>query len=271
MGNELTSEQKRRYNRHLILDGFGAEGQCRLLDSKVLLVGAGGLGSPAALYLAAAGVGKIGIVDGDFVSATNLQRQVLYTTADVGRLKAEVAEKRIKEMNPDVEVERHELFLTEDNAISLIKDYDFVIEGTDNFASKYLVNDACVMLDKPFTIGGINRYGGQVMTHLPGAACYRCIFPEPPAIAEVETCSMVGVLGSLAGMVGTVQATEAIKCIAQIGTPLINSLLTVDALSMQWQRFDFSKDRDCALCGDHPTITTIKEYAYKPCAKRDNR
>lgn len=269
MINELTPEQKRRYNRHLILGGFGAEGQRRLLDSKVLLVGAGGLGSPAALYLAAAGVGKIGIVDGDFVSATNLQRQVLYTTADVGCLKAEVAEKRIKEMNPDVEVERYELFLTEDNAISLIQDYDFVVEGTDNFASKFLVNDACVMLQKPFTIGGINRYGGQVMTHQPGTACYRCIFPEPPAMAEVETCSMVGVLGSLAGMVGTVQATEAIKCIAQIGTPLINALLTVDALSMQWQRFDFGRDKHCALCGEHPTITTIKEYAYKPCAKRN--
>lgn len=269
MTTDLTPEQKRRYNRHLILDGFGAEGQRRLLDSKVLLVGAGGLGSPAALYLAAAGVGTIGIVDGDFVSVTNLQRQVLYTSADVGQLKAEVAARRIQAMNPDVKVITHEMFLTEDNAIDLVKDYDFVVEGTDNFASKYLVNDACVMLDKAFTIGGINRYGGQVMTHQRGTACYRCIFPEPPAVAEVETCSMVGVLGSLAGMVGTVQATEAIKCIAHIGTPLVNALLTVDALSMQWQRFDFDRNKDCMLCGNHPSITEVKEYAYKPCAKRD--
>lgn len=266
--NELTSDQKRRYNRHLILSGFGAEGQRHLLDSKVLIVGAGGLGSPAAMYLAAAGTGTIGLVDGDFVSATNLQRQILYTTADVGQLKVEVAEKHLKAMNPDVNVVKHETFLTEDNAIDIISKYDFVVEGTDNFASKYLVNDACVMLGKEFTIGGINRYGGQVMTHRRGTACYRCLFPEPPAIAEVETCSMVGVLGPLAGMVGTVQATEAMKCLAEIGEPLVNALLTIDALTMQWQQFDFCKDSRCRLCGDTPTIATLKEYAYKPCTKR---
>lgn len=266
---ELTSEQKRRYNRHLILDGFGMEAQQRLLQSRVLIVGAGGLGSPASMYLAAAGVGTIGLVDGDFVSSTNLQRQILYNTEDVGQLKIDVAEKRLRAMNPDVKVIKHEIYLNEDNALDLIRDYDFVVEGTDNFASKYLVNDACVMLDKEFTIGGINRFGGQVMTHQRGTACYRCLFPEPPAIAEVETCSMVGVLGSLAGMVGTVQATEAIKCIAGIGKPLTDALLTVDALSMSWQRFDFSKDNNCKLCGEHPTITSLKEYAFKPCAKRN--
>ena len=269
MMNELTSEQKRRYNRHLILDGFGKEAQQRLLQSKVLIVGAGGLGSPASMYLAAAGVGVIGLVDGDFVSSTNLQRQILYETADVGQLKIDVAEKRLKAMNPDVNIIKHEIFLNEDNALDLIRDYDFVVEGTDNFSSKYLVNDACVMLGKAFTIGGINRYGGQVMTHQPGTACYRCLFPEPPAMAEVETCSMVGVLGSLAGMVGTVQANEAIKCLAGIGTPLTNTLLTVDALTTMWNRFDFKKNNKCELCGEHPTITSIQEYAYKPCAKRN--
>lgn len=266
---ELTSEQKRRYNRHLILSGFGAEAQRKLLGSRVLIVGAGGLGSPAAMYLAAAGVGTLGLVDGDFVSSTNLQRQILYTSADVGQLKTDVAERRLKAMNPDVGIVKHELFLNEDNALDLIREYDFVVEGTDNFSSKYLVNDACVMLGKAFTIGGINRYGGQVMTHQPGTACYRCLFPEPPAVAEVETCSMVGVLGPLAGMVGTVQATEAIKCLTGVGEPLVNSLLTVDALTMQWQRFDSYKNNKCELCGDHPTITAVREYAYKPCAKRD--
>lgn len=269
--NELTSEQKRRYNRHLILDGFGKEAQQRLLDSKVLIVGAGGLGSPAAMYLAAAGVGTIGLVDGDFVSSTNLQRQILYTTADVRQLKTDVAEKRLKAMNPDVCIIKHEIFLNEDNALDLIRDYDFVVEGTDNFSSKYLINDACVMLDKAFTIAGINRYDGQVMTHQPGTACYRCLFPEPPAIEEVETCSMVGVLGSLAGMVGTIQATEAIKCLTGIGKPLVNTLLSVDALTMNWQRFDFNKNNKCELCGDTPSITSIKEYAYKPCTKNNHK
>lgn len=267
--NGLTSEQKRRYNRHIILDGFGMEAQRQLIGSKVLIVGAGGLGSPASMYLAAAGVGTIALMDGDFVSLTNLQRQVLYTTADVGRFKIDVAEERLKAMNPDINIIKHATYLNEDNALDIIKDYDFVVEGTDNFASKYLVNDACVMLGKGFTIGGINRFGGQVMTHQQGTACYRCLFPEPPAMAEVETCSMVGVLGPLAGMVGTVQATEAIKCLAGIGEPLTNSFLTVDALTMSWQRFDFSKDNNCKLCGIHPSITTLKEYAYKPCAKRN--
>lgn len=269
--NELTAEQKRRYNRHLILDGFGKEAQLRLLNSKVLIVGAGGLGAPAAMYLAAAGVGTIGLVDGDFVSSTNLQRQILYTTDDVGQLKTDVAEKRLKAMNPDVTVIKYETYLNEDNALDLIRNYDFVVEGTDNFSSKYLINDACVMLGKAFTIAGINRYDGQVMTHQRNTACYRCLFPEPPAMEEVETCSMVGVLGSLAGMVGTIQATEAIKCLTGIGQPLVNTLLTVDALTMTWQRFDFYKNHKCKLCGDAPVITSIKEYAYKPCAKRNHK
>ena len=265
---ELSSEQRRRYNRHLILEGFGREAQEKLLQAKVLLVGAGGLGSPVALYLAAAGVGTIGVVDGDTVSITNLQRQVLHSTKDINRPKVEVARERIEAINPDVNVRTYELYLNEANAMKLIESYDFVIDGTDNFATKYLVNDACVMLDKAFTMGGISKYSGQVMTHLPGTACYRCLFPEPPAKEDVETCATVGVLGSIAGMLGTVQATECIKYLAGVGQPLTNTLLTFDALSMQWQRFDFGQRSDCALCGEHPSIHELKEYAFKPCAKR---
>ena len=264
----LTTEQKRRYNRHLILDGFGPEAQRRLMQSKVLLVGAGGLGSPVALYLAAAGVGTIGIVDGDTVSLTNLQRQVLHSTPDVGRPKVEVAKERIGVLNPDVRVETYECYLSEDNAMDLIRPYDFIIDGTDNFATKYLVNDACVMQDKPFSMGGINRYSGQLMTHVSGSACYRCLFPEPPAKQDVETCATVGVLGSIAGMLGTVQATECIKYLAGVGQLLTNTLLAFDALTMQWNRFDFPHRDDCELCGSNPTIHELKEYAFQPCKSK---
>lgn len=266
---ELTQEQKQRYNRHLILDGFGIEAQQRLQQSKVLLVGAGGLGSPVALYLAAAGVGTIGIVDGDVVSITNLQRQVIHNTSDVNRPKVDVAAERIHALNPDVCVEEHQCFLSEANALDLIRPYDFVIDGTDNFASKYIVNDACVMLGKAFTMGGISRYSGQLMTHVPGSACYRCLFPEPPAYKDVETCAMVGVLGSVAGVMGSLQATECLKYLAGVGQLLTNTLLTFDALTSQWSRFDFDKRTDCALCGSHPTITELKEYAFQPCKSKE--
>lgn len=265
---ELSREQCRRYNRHLILEGFGVEAQSRLLHAKVLLVGAGGLGSPVALYLAAAGVGTIGVVDGDTVSITNLQRQVLHSTPDVGRPKVQVAKERMQAINPNVKVDTYETYLSETNAMELIKPYDFVIDGTDNFATKYLVNDACVMQGKAFTMGGISKYSGQLMTHVPGSACYRCLFPEPPAKQDVETCAMVGVLGSIAGMLGTVQATECIKYLAGVGQLLTNSMLTFDALSMQWQRFDFSQRASCELCGTHPSIHQLKEYAFKPCKSK---
>ncbi len=265
---ELTSEQKRRYNRHLILDGFGKEGQLRLLNAKVLVVGAGGLGSPIIMYLAAAGVGTIGIVDGDTVSITNLQRQVIHGTSDIGRPKVDSAFEHAKDINPDVNIIKHELYLTEDNALELIRPYDYVLEGSDNFSTKYLVNDACIMLDKPFCIGGINRYSGQMMTHTHGTACYRCLFPEPPEKEDVETCSMVGVLGSIAGMLGTIQATEAVKYLAGVGEPMTNAILTFDALTMEWNKMSFPKNDFCALCGKNPTITELKEYAFKPCSKR---
>lgn len=265
----MNREQSRRYSRHLLLDGFGLEGQQRLLDARVLIVGMGGLGSPIALYLAAAGVGTLGLVDGDTVSLTNLQRQIIHGTPDVGHSKVDSAAESIIRVNPEVKVEKHELFLNEDNALDIIRDYDFVVEGSDNFSAKYLVNDACVMLGKPFCIGGINRYAGQVMTHRPGTACYRCLFPEPPAREDVETCAMVGVLGTIAGMLGTIQATEVVKCIVGVGEPLYNQLLTFDALSMQWNKLSFQHNEDCPLCGSHPTITKLREYAYKPCAKTE--
>ena len=265
---ELTSEQKQRYNRHLILDGFGKDSQMKLFQSRILVVGVGGLGSPILMYLAAAGVGTIGIVDGDTVSVTNLQRQVIHGTFDVGRPKVDTAAERIFQINPDVKVEKHAIFLAEDNALDLVRDYDYIVEESDNFATKYLVNDACVMLNKPFCIGGITRYSGQVMTHIPGSACYRCLFPEPPEMKDVETCSMVGVLGPAVGVIGSVQATEAIKYLAGIGQPLTNAVLTLDVLSMQWQKINFKRSGTCPVCGKHPTITELREYAFKPCAKQ---
>ena len=264
----MTPEQKRRYNRHLILQGIGPEGQEKLLRARVLLVGAGGLGSPVALYLAAAGVGTLGIADGDVVSLTNLQRQIIHRTQDVGREKVESAERAIHDLNPDVKVLKYNEYLTEDTIREVVRDYDFVIDGTDNFSIKYLINDACVMEGKPFCMGGISRFTGQLMTYLPGTSCYRCIFPEPPAREDVETCAMTGVLGSIAGICGTLQATEAIKYLTGAGELLTDTLLTFDALTMQFNRFTFGKNKDCALCGEHPTITEIHEYAYQPCSKQ---
>ena len=260
-----------RYNRHIILEGFGREGQEKLRQGRVLIVGAGGLGSPVALYLAAAGVGTLGIVDGDTVSLANLQRQVLHTTPDIGRLKVESAAEHIHALNPEVQVEQYPFFLSEDNAKELIGGYDFIIDGSDNFATKYLVCDACVMLGKACSIGGISRYSGQLTTHVPGSACYRCLFPEPPAMKDVETCATVGVLGSIAGMLGTVQATECIKFLAGIGSLLTDTLLSFDSRTMEWNRLSFQRRTDCPLCGSHPTITELKEYAFQPCIKKSTK
>lgn len=257
--------QKRRYSRHLILEGFGAEGQERLLSAKVLIVGAGGLGSPVAMYLAAAGTGTVGLIDADTVSLSNLQRQIIHSTADVNRPKVDSAAEHIGALNPDVTVVRHPVNLTAGNACDVIGGYDYVIDGTDNFASKFLINDACVMLGKPFSIGGINRYQGQLMTHVPGSACYRCLFPEPPADKDVETCSVTGVLGSIAGICGTLLATECIKFLVGYGELLTDTLLTFDALTMQFRRLATARNPHCPLCGGHPSITELKEYSFRPC------
>lgn len=225
----LTATQQQRYSRHLLLDGFDTEGQERLLRAKVLVVGAGGLGSPVSLYLAAAGVGTIGIVDGDEVALSNLQRQVMHTTAAVGTPKVDSAAQRLSALNPDVQVERHPVFLTPDNAAQLIAPYDFVLDCTDNFVVKYLINDVCVQLGKPFSMGGIAQYSGQLMTHVPGTADYRCIFPEPPHTDSAQPVQPAGVLGSIVGILGTMQATECIKYLTGVGELLTDTLLTFDA------------------------------------------
>lgn len=261
----MNKEQQRRYSRHNLLEGFGAEGQERLLNGKVLLIGAGGLGSPCALYLAASGVGTIGIVDGDVVSLSNLQRQVIHYTTDIGKDKVVSASEKMARINPEVKVEAYPTFLTADNALDIIAPYDFVIDCTDSFASKYLVNDACVKAGKTFCCGGVVKWGGQVMTHVPGTACYRCLFPEPPEPGQVETCSTVGVLSPAVGIMGTIQACEALKYLAQTGELLTDTLLTFDARSMQFDRMTFSRNEDCPLCGQHPTIMKLQEYAFMPC------
>jgi molybdopterin/thiamine biosynthesis adenylyltransferase len=231
----LTDDQIERYSRHIILKDVGGKGQEKILNSKVLIVGTGGLGAPAALYLAAAGVGTIGLIDGDTVDLSNLQRQVIHFTPDVGKEKVQSAKEKIALINPDVKViAMHDLFRA-DNALDLIKDYDFIIDGTDNFAAKFLVNDACVLGKKPFSHGGILRFDGQTMTYVPGSASYRCVFKEPPPVGMVPTCSQAGVFGAIAGMLGTIQAAEALKYITGVGELLTNRLLIFDALNMKFR------------------------------------
>jgi len=251
----LTEEQQTRYNRHIVLDGFGTEAQVRLLGSKVLIVGAGGLGSPVALYLAAAGVGTLGVVDSDTVSISNLQRQVIHSTLWVGKPKTDSAQERITELNPDVRVLKYPVMLTHDNADGIIKGYDFVVDASDNFTTKYLVNDTCVRLDKPFCLGGILGFQGQLMTYVPGSACYRCLFPEPPSATDGDAGGPIGVLGSVAGMLGTIEATECIKYLTGTGRLLTNTLLTFDALTMGWERIEFIHNDKCTLCGGKAGVT----------------
>jgi molybdopterin-synthase adenylyltransferase len=262
----ITDEQLNRYSRHIILQDVGVEGQIKLLQSKVLIVGTGGLGSPVALYLAAAGVGTLGIVDADVVELSNLQRQVIHFTADVDRPKVESAADKIKAINPDVTVEPWLLYLDASNIMDIIKQYDFVIDGTDNFASKFLINDACVLAGVPFSHGGILRFDGQTMTVLPNqTACYRCYFREPPPAHAVPRCSQAGILGAVAGMLGTIQAAEALKFLTGTGKILTDSLLTFDAKNMNFRRVKLKKHPDCPVCGEHPSILELQDIEGATC------
>jgi len=257
----FSEDQIYRYARHIILPEVGGEGQKKLLQARVLLIGAGGLGSPIALYLAAAGVGTIGIVDFDVVDKSNLQRQILHTTEDVGRLKVESAEKTITAMNPDVKVVSHVARLTSENALDIIENYDIVVDGTDNFATRYLVNDACVILNKVNIHGSIFRFEGQVTVFkTPDGPCYRCLYPEPPPPGMVPSCQEAGVLGVLPGVVGSLQAVEVIKDIIDKGDSLVGKLLLYDALKAEFRRLNLRRDPNCPVCGENPSITELIDY-----------
>ena len=253
---DLTSEQRERYARHLALKEIGVEGQKKLRDGRVLIIGAGGLGSPAALYLTAAGVGTIGIADADVVDLSNLQRQILHATADLGTPKVESARAAMESLNPEVRVNTCHAFVSADNITELIRDYDFVVDATDNFSSKFLINDACVLEKKPFSHGGILEFGGQLMTWLPGEGpCYRCVFGGPPPEGAVPTGRQAGVVGAVAGTIGCLQAMEAIKFLTGAGELLTGRLLTMDALSMTFRAVKLPRDKNCPVCGAAPTIT----------------
>lgn len=261
----LTDEQLERYGRHIILKDVGLEGQEKILNGKVLIIGAGGLGSPIALYLAAAGIGTIGIVDGDLVDRTNLQRQVIHFTPDIGKPKVISAKEKIEEINPDIEVNTYQYLASAENILDLIKGYDFIIDGTDNFAAKFLINDACVMAGKPFSHGGILRFDGQTLTHTPGNACYRCVFKEPPPKDARPTCSQAGVLGAIAGMLGTIQAAETLKFFIGKGELLVNRLLIFNALDMTFRNVTLKRDENCPVCGQNRSITGLTDYEQAAC------
>ena len=263
MSGPFSQDEIRRYSRHLILPEFGARGQKKLKASKVLVVGAGGLGSPAAMYLAAAGVGTLGIVDFDVVDHSNLQRQILHGTPDVGRPKIESARDRLQALNPEVTVRPHAVHLSSDNALELFREYDVILDGTDNYATRYLINDACVLLGRPNVSASVFRFEGQVSIFAAkDGPCYRCLYPEPPPPGLVPSCGEGGVLGIVPGVVGTLQATETIKLLAGLGEPLIGRLLLFDALEMTFRQLKVRKSPTCALCGPSPTITKLIDYEH---------
>ena len=259
--NELTIDEVRRYSRHLIIPDVAMAGQKRLKNAKVLVIGAGGLGSPALMYLAAAGVGTLGIIDFDDVDESNLQRQIIHGQSDIGRPKARSARDSIKQINPHVTVNVHEQRLDSSNALELFAGYDLIVDGTDNFATRYLVNDACALLRKPYVWGSIYRFDGQASVfwadHGP---CYRCLYPEPPPPGMVPSCAEGGVLGVLCASIGSVQVNEAIKLITGVGEPLVGSLMVYDALEMEYHKISVRKDPSCAVCGEHPTVTELIDY-----------
>ena len=257
----LSKDEILRYSRHLIMPEVGVDGQLKLKKASVLLVGTGGLGAPTALYLAAAGIGRIGLVDFDVVDYTNLQRQVIHGTKDVGKPKIDSAIESMRDINPYVQLDRHEVALTSENALDILKDYDYIVDGTDNFPTRYLVNDACVLLKKPNVYGSIFRFEGQATIFAyPGGPCYRCLYPEPPPPGLVPSCAEGGVLGILPGIIGLVQATETVKLALGIGTPLIGRLMLYDALGMKFRELKLRRDPDCPVCGDHPTVTKLIDY-----------
>ena len=256
----FTPDQARRYSRHIIMPQIGGAGQRKLLEAKVLLIGAGGLGSPTALYLAAAGVGTLGIVDYDVVDLTNLQRQLLHRTPDVGRPKVESASDTIAGINPDVKVIQHRLQLTSQNAMEVLEPYDILVDGSDNFQTRYLANDACVMLGKPCVHGSIFLFEGQASVYEPGKGCYRCLFPMPPPPGMVPSCAEAGVLGVLPGIIGSIQAIETIKLILDLGESLSGRLLIFDALEMDFRSVKVRRDPECPVCGDNPTVTKLIDY-----------
>lgn len=262
---DFTSEQIERYSRHILLQDIGVEGQEKIINGKVLVIGAGGLGAPILLYLAAAGVGMLGVIDGDVVDLSNLQRQVIHFTPDVGKPKVLSAKEKINQINPDVNVITYHEFFTAENAFDIIKDYDFIVDGTDSFPVKFLINDACVLSKKPFSHGGILRFDGQTLTHLPGTACYRCAFHSPPPPDAVPTCSQAGVLGAIAGMLGTIQAAEVLKYLAGTGDLLTNRLLSFNAKTMNFRTVNLKRNKNCPICGEHPEITELHEAEQIAC------
>jgi len=258
---KLSKEEIQRYSRHLIMPEVGMEGQLKLKRARVLTIGTGGLGAPLGLYLAAAGVGHLGLVDFDVVDSSNLQRQVTFTTADVGKPKSEAAKARLSALNPDIEIVSYETRLTSDNALDLFRDYDIIVDGTDNFPTRFLVNDACVLLGKPNVYGSIFRFEGQATVFgYPGGPCYRCLYPEPPPPGLVPSCAEGGVLGVLPGIVGSIQAMETIKLILGAGDPLVGRLLLFDALAMRFRELKLKRNPECPMCGDHRTITKLIDY-----------
>ncbi len=263
----FTNEQIERYSRHIILSEVGAKGQKKLFNARVLVIGAGGLGAPAAMYLTAAGIGTIGIADADEVELSNLQRQIIHTTKDVGKAKVLSAKETMEALNPDVRVNTYRIFVNSQNIRELIRDYDFIIDGTDNFPTKFLINDACVLEKKPFSHAGIIRFQGQLMTYVPDkGACYRCVFREVPPKDAVPTCKQAGVIGAVGGVIGSLQAMEAIKYILGTGELLTGSLLTYDALTMDFRKVKLpSNTCHCAVCGSHPTITELINYEQTEC------